>query len=76
MAKNVTLKLDESILRKARHAATEEDRSLSEWVTLQIIKAVSGKENFDAARKRAFKRLKRGFRLGGTPFSRDEIYGR
>jgi len=32
MAKNVTLRLDEAVLRKARHAAVEEDKSLSERV--------------------------------------------
>ncbi len=33
MGENVTLRPDESIIRRARHAAVEQDQSLSEWVS-------------------------------------------
>ena len=76
MARNITLKLDEAILRKARHAAIEEDQSLSEWVSNRIKSAVSVRENTEAARKRALKRLKKGFRLSGKPLDREDAHKR
>jgi hypothetical protein len=76
MARNITLKLDEATLRKARHAAVEEDQSLSEWVSNRIKSAVSVRENTEAARKRALNRLKKGFRLSGKPLDREEAHER
>lgn len=76
MNKNVTLRLDEAILRKARHAAVETDQSLSEWVANLIVSAVSQQERHSKARKSALKRMEAGFHLGGKPLSRDEIYER
>ncbi len=76
MTKNITLRLDESILRKARHAAVEEDTSLSQWVTNIIVKEVSEKNRYILARDKALQRLEKPFRLGGKPVSREEIHER
>jgi len=76
MTKNVTLRMDEAILRKCRHAAVDEDKSLSQWIADQLVKAVSAKEAYQETRKKALKRLEKGFDLGGTPLSRDEVYER
>jgi hypothetical protein len=75
MSKNVTIRLDEAIVRKCRHAAVEEDKSLSQWIADLMIDAVSEVDVHHAARERALRRLKKGFALGGTPLSREEIYG-
>ena len=75
MSKNVTIRLDESILRKCRHAAVEVDKSLSQWVADLMVDAVSAADIQHAARERALRRLEKGFSLGGTPLSREEIYG-
>ncbi len=76
MGKNVTLRLDELILRKAKHAAVEQDQSLSEWVAGLITQAVSKKARSLSAREKALKHLERGFHLGGSSLSRDEAHER
>lgn len=75
MSKNVT-RLDDSIVMKCRHAAAEADKSLSQWIADLMVNAVSAAYVQRAARERALRRLEKGFALGGTPLSRDEIYGK
>ena len=75
MSKNVTIRLDEAIIKKCRHAAVEEDKSLSQWIADRLVDAVSAGDVERAARKRALRRLEEGFSLGGTPLTREEIYG-
>jgi hypothetical protein len=76
MGKNVTLRLDEAIISKARHAAVEQDQSLSEWVAGLIVHATSEEDRSRTARAKALKRMDRGFHLGGTPLSRGEAHER
>jgi hypothetical protein len=76
MGKNVTLRLDEAIIRKAKHAAVEMDQSLSEWVAALIVDATSKKNRSLSARKKALKRMDQGFHLGGSPLSREEVHER
>jgi hypothetical protein len=76
VSKNVTLRLDEAVLRKARHAAVEQDQSLSEWVGDLIIRTTSDAERKQSARTSALQRIREGFHLGGTPLSREETHGR
>jgi predicted transcriptional regulator len=76
MAKNVTLKLDDAVLRKARHLAVEQNSSLSQWLTDLILEQVSGRPGYAAARRRAVKRLDAGLRLGGKPLTRDQAHKR
>ncbi len=74
MSKNVTIRLDEAIIKKCRHAAVEEDKSLSQWIADELVKAVSAQDVKQAAKRRALRRLKEGFSLGGKPLTREEIY--
>ena len=76
MNKNVTLRLDEAVLRKARHAAVEEDKSLSEWVADLVTRATSETDRKQSARASALQRMHRGLHLGGTPLSREKAHGR
>ena len=76
MGKNVTLRLDEAVLRKAKHAAVEQDQSLSEWLAGLITHATSKKDRLLTARQQALKQMKRGFHLGGRPLSRGEAHER
>lgn len=76
MAKNLTLRIDEGVLRKARHAAVEEDLSLSQWVTGVIRRAVGQDTEYERARREAMRLMSRGFHLGGKPLSRDELHER
>ncbi len=74
--KNVTLRLKQDLLRRCRHLAVEEDKSLSEWMTGILEHVVNEKESYTKARQGAMKLLKKGLSLGGKPLSRDEIYDR
>jgi len=76
MTKNVTLRINENLLHKARHQAAEEKKSFSRWLTELISKTVSEKSNYQKARIRALNRFKKGFYLGGRLFKREDIYDR
>ncbi len=76
MQKNVTLSLDETVLIKAKHIAVEQRKSLSQWVADLIKNTVSRESDFEKARKRALKRLKHPFDLGGKRFTREELHER
>jgi hypothetical protein len=76
VTKNVTIRLDEAILKKCRHRAIEDDKSLSQWITDVLVKVVSEKEQYEAARKRSIQRMERGFHLGGKALPRGESHER
>ena len=76
MTRNVTLRLDEAVLRKARHLAVEHDQSLSQWVEGLIERQVTHQEAFAAAKRRSLKRLSAGLPLGGKPLTREEAHAR
>ena len=76
MKKNITLKVNESFLRRCRHHAVEEGVSLSTWVENQIAQVIIGKESLRKSKDKALIFLENGFKLGGKPLSRDDIYER
>jgi len=76
MAKNITLRLGEAVLRKAKHLAVEQDKSLSQRVAELIAKCVERDEDYAAARRRALARIDRGMHLGGRPLTREEAHER
>ena len=76
MNKNITLKLNASILQKVKYMAVEKHKSVSQWVADLIAQNVVHKDDYEIAKKRALKRLRKGFHLGGKPLTRDEIYDR
>ena len=73
---NVTLRMDKDLLRKLRHRAVDENLSLSGWITAVLERTVARETSFAAARKRALRRLDRGFSLGGKPLSREASHER
>lgn len=75
MSKNITIRLNETTIKKCRHAAVKADKSLPEWIADELVKIVSAHDaNKQTAKKRALRRLEKGFSLGGTPLSREDIY--
>jgi hypothetical protein len=76
MTKNVTLKLDEALLREARHHAVDEGLSLSAWLTVQLQALVGEADDLARARSHALAAMKKGFALGGGKFRREELYDR
>lgn len=76
MLKNLTLRVDEAILRRARLEAVRSDLSLSQWVAGLIEEAVKEDPQYEAARRKASQLMARGFRLGGRPLTRDDLHER
>ncbi len=77
MKSNITLKLENDLLRKARILAAEQDTSISALLAQQLEKAVREREGYERARRQALTALNKGFDLGfRPPRSRDELHER
>jgi len=77
MKANVTLKIDEELLREARILAAEEGSSISALLAAQLAQTVQSRRGFQHARIRSKARLNAGYDLGWTPpKSRADIYER
>ena len=76
MAKNITLKLSEELLRRCRHAAVEEDKSTSQWVSDVLAKALGERGSHKVRRMNALRIMQDGFELGGSYLSREEAHAR
>ena len=74
MPKNVTLRLDDDLVQKARHMAVDHHMSLSGWVASLIQSAVQGEIHREQAKRRALRRIRTGYDLGGIPLSREETH--
>jgi hypothetical protein len=76
MAANVTLKLDESLIKQARKQALEEDCSLSGWVALLIQENLKQRTDYRSAKSRALQRMAKGFELSPGRLTREELHER
>jgi hypothetical protein len=74
--KNVTLKLDETVLTRARHAAVDERKSVSAWMADLIAHELNTRDSYERDRQGALAALKTGFALGGKPLRREELHER
>jgi len=75
MQKNLTLKLDEHLIIKAKQKALGSGKSLSKLVTNFLRKFCSQETDIEKSRKIALKYMEEGFHLG-KPLSREEMYDR
>ena len=76
MTANVTIKLEESLIKQARKQAVEEDCSLSSWVALLIQENLKNRANYRTAKSRALQRMADGFDLlPGRP-TREQLHER
>ena len=77
MTSNVTLRVDSTLLREAKVLAAQRGTSVSRLLAEQLEELVRRDKAYDAARRRAVERLRKGYDLGWTPpASRDELYER
>lgn len=78
MAKrNLTVQLDEEVIRKAKVLAAERSTSIGALVADQIERLVGDAEAYREAMRRAIARMEEGFALGGPPYpKREELYDR
>ncbi|MEX0925223.1 MAG: DUF6364 family protein [Dehalococcoidia bacterium] len=75
--RNLTVRLNAEIIRKARILAAERSTSVSRLVAEQIERLVGKEEAYKAAQREALNALGRGFHLGGGPLpDRGELHDR
>lgn len=72
MTKNVTLRMDESLLRRIRHRAVDEGLSLSAY----IVREMNARVNRGSARSRALRLLDKPMRLKGSMIRREDLHER
>ena len=75
--RNLTLQLDESVIRKARILAAERSTSVSRLVAEEIERLVGEEEAYRTAEREALATMQRGLHLGGGRYpSREELHER
>jgi hypothetical protein len=75
MTRNVTLKLDEEILKLCRYEAIEAGTSLSQWIADTVSEKVKMQKLYESMKAHALSILEEGVDLNGKPLSRDEAHG-
>jgi hypothetical protein len=74
---NITVKIDSELAREAKVIAARRGTSLSRLVAEQLEALVRGDQAYAAAKRRALRRLNRGYDLEWErPNSRDELHDR
>ena len=73
MLKNITLRIDEDTLKRGKHIAVEQGKSLSKWVTELIEKSSHNASEVNKARAHALKMIKKGVNLGKATF-REKVH--
>ncbi len=76
MRQNLTVSLDQQLVRKLRVIAAERSTSISGLLSDELRRLVERAEQYDNARRRALAVLATGLPLGGQPATRDELHDR
>jgi hypothetical protein len=77
MKANITLKIEEDLLREARVLAAEEGSSISALLAARLEQAINERKGYEQARRSAVTRLRSGYDLRWTPTqSRGELHER
>lgn len=64
MKQNITLSIDEALLKKGKILAAEKDTSVSKMLSELLKDQVEKKDQYEAAKKDAIRTLKSGFHMG------------
>lgn len=67
--KNLTLRLDEDLIRQAKILAAQEGTSVSTLLARYVETSLGEQQAYAAAQRRASELMHRGFPLGGEPAS-------
>jgi hypothetical protein len=73
---NVTIAVEQDLLRKARVLAAERGTSVSRLLADELARLVNESERYDRAKSAALGELDEGLRLGGKPTARDTLHER
>jgi hypothetical protein len=77
MKANITLKIEEDLLREARVLAAEEGSSISALLAARLEQAIRERKGYEQAQRSAVARLRSGYDLRWTPtHTRGELHER
>jgi predicted transcriptional regulator len=77
MKQNITLRLDKSLIAKAKVIAAQRQTSVSRMLSKELKRMVEDAERYEQAKIQALANLKKGYHLGGEmTTSRDELHER
>lgn len=77
MAKrNLTVELDDEVIRKAKIVAAKRGTSVSRLVAMELEDLVEGDVRFEEARERALKALANAKPRGGRSWRREDLHQR
>ena len=76
MTKNITLRLDESLLKRCRTIAVESDKSLSRWVADLLVENLSRQADWNKTKRKALGHLEYPPKLRAGRAKRDALYDR
>ena len=74
--RNLTIQLDDDIIRCAKIVAAKRGTSVSGLVTQELTRLVQADERYEAAQRRAEQALNRAKPRGGRRWQRDELHQR
>ena len=77
MKQNITLKLDQEILKKGKIIAAQKQTSLSRLLSEFLMQIIEEEEFYELSKSKALNILKKGYHFGGkAACSRDELHER
>ncbi|VGO14555.1 hypothetical protein PDESU_03118 [Pontiella desulfatans] len=76
MTKNITLRMDEQLLKDVKHIAVEHDMSVSAWITQVVEKATKRDFRYEEAKAFVMKAMEEAPAYGGKMPTRDEMHER
>lgn len=77
MKRNITLRLDRDLIRKAKVVAAMRETSVSQLLSEKIEEIVRQGEQYERAKRAAFADLEQGFHFGGRrTATREELHER
>jgi len=77
MKQNLTVQLDQSVIRDAKVLAAKRSSSLSKFLSDQIQLIAAQESDYERNKKLALARLDKGYSLGGGKMpKREELYNR
>lgn len=78
MTKNITLRMDEQLLKDVKHIAIEKDMSVSAWITRTVEKATKKDVRYEIAATEIMRMMEdaQDYGDGGKIHTRDEMHER
>lgn len=76
MSGNITLRLDEKLIKRIKRIAVDGDTSVSGWVTNLVTRALEEADGYERAQRQALASLATPVPLHGSPLPRDAAHER